>query len=164
MLRDLDRLVTIRALRLARAERELRQERAVLEKARAKVEAERHQLVEIEIQSRHQQESLCLGKRRADEAFMAMNFVLAHRLMAKQVKLRVNRAAAETAQALKQVEDAHEQWRRRAKAHDALKTQEETLSKKNEMLSLARSDEAIADEHIEAWIARSRACPMNLEG
>jgi hypothetical protein len=159
MSRDLGRLVTIRGLRKDRAERELRRECEALRQAQAKVDGERRALVDLEQRARAQQSSLCDGQRRAGEAFMALNFVAAQRLQAKQVTLRMHRASAETALVQQRVESAHEQWRRRARAHEALKTQDDTLRRREALQDQARTDEAVAEEHIDAWIVRTLAAP-----
>jgi hypothetical protein len=157
MSHDLKRLVTIRALRKDRAERELRREREALQAVQAKLNAERQALVDLELRARAQQESLCDGNRQAGEAAMALNFATAQHLQAKQVRLRMHRASAETAQASKKVDAAHDAWRQRARSHEALKLQEEMLRKKNELLLLTRSEETVAEEHTDAWIARAMA-------
>lgn len=157
MSHDLRRLVTIRELRKNRAERELKREREALHAAQAKVEAERQALVDLEQRARAQQETLCDGIRLAGEAFMALNFATAQHLQAKQVRLRMHRASAETAQVKQKVDAAHDVWRQRARSHEALKVQEETLRKQDELLVLTRNEETVAEEHTDAWITRAMA-------
>lgn len=154
---DLTRLVTIRKLRTDRAERELRREQEALRQAQAKVDAERQALVDLHQRSRDHHEGLCDGSRTAGEASMALNFIAAQHLRAKQVRLRMHRASAETAQVQKAVDKTHEAWRQRARAHEALKLQEETLSKQDEMKAATLSEEQMAEEHTDAWIVRAMA-------
>jgi hypothetical protein len=154
---DLRRLVTIRELRKDRAERELRREREALRAAQAKVDAERQALRDIERQSRKHHDGLCDGRRSASEAATALNFIAAQHLHAKQVRLRMHRESAETAQVSKRVEAAHEAWRQRARSHEALKVQEETLRKQSESKALTQAEELVAEEHTDAWITRALA-------
>jgi hypothetical protein len=154
---DLRRLVTIRELRKDRAERELRREREALHQAQAKVDAERQALVDLQQRARAQHEGLCDGKRRAGDAAVALNFIAAQHLQARQVTLRMHRASAETAQVSQKVDAAHDAWRQRARSHEALKLQEQTLRKADDLVALTRSEEAVAEEHTDAWIARAMA-------
>jgi hypothetical protein len=157
MSHDLRRLVKIRALRKDRAERELRRERAALQQAQAKVDAERQALVDLEQRSRTHHDGLCDGRRAASEAAMALNFIAAQQLQAKQVRLRMHRASAETAQVSKKVDAAHDAWRQRARSHEALKVQEEALRKQSELKALTQIEEVVAEEHSDAWITRALA-------
>jgi hypothetical protein len=154
---DLRRLVTIRELRKDRAERELRREREALHQAQAKVDAERQALLDLEQRSRAQHDGLCDGKRLASDAFMALNFIAAQRLQAKQVTLRMHRASAETSQVSQKVDAAHDAWRQRARSHEALKVQEEALRKQGELKALTQIEEVVAEEHTDAWITRALA-------
>ena len=157
MRHDLRRLVTIRELRKDRAERELRREQEALRHAQAKVDAERQALRDIDHRSREQHDSLCDGRRMARDASMALNFIAAQHLQAKQVKLRMHRASAEAAQVSQKVDVARDAWRRRARAHEGLKQQEQTLRKQGELQALAKAEELVAEEHTDAWIARAMA-------
>jgi hypothetical protein len=157
MSHDLRRLVKIRALRKDRAERELRRQREALQQAQAKVDAERQALVDLELRSRKHHDGLCDGRRAASEAAMALNFIAAQHLQAKQVRLRMHRASAETAQVSKKVDAAHDEWRQRARSHEALKLQEETLRKQDDLKALTLSEEVVAEEHTDAWITRALA-------
>jgi hypothetical protein len=157
MSHDLRRLVKVRALRKDRAERELRREREALQQAQAKVDAERQALVDLEQRSRQHHDGLCDGRRAASEATMALNFIAAQHLQAKQVRLRMHRASAETAQVSKKVDAAHEEWRQRARSHEALKMQEQTLRKQSELKALTLIEEGVAEEHTDAWITRALA-------
>lgn len=159
MRHDLRRLVTIRELRKDRAERELRREQASLRQAQAKVNAERQALQDIDRRSREQHDSLCDGRRMARDASMALNFIAAQHLQAKQVKLRMHRASAEAAQVSQKVDVACDAWRQRARAHEGLKQQEETLRKQSELQALTKIEEVVAEEHTDAWIARAMAAP-----
>jgi hypothetical protein len=159
MSHDLRRLVKIRALRKDRAERELRREREALHQAQAKVDAERQALVDLDQRSRSHHEGLCEGRRSASEAAMALNFIAAQHLQAKQVRLRMHRASAETAQVSKKVDVAHDEWRQRARSHEALKLQEETLRQQSEQKALTLLEEVAAEEHTDAWITRVLAAP-----
>jgi hypothetical protein len=154
---DLARLVTIRALRKDRAERELRRERDALRQAHAKVEAERLALGCIEQRSTAQQRRLSSGDRTAADALVTLNYVVAQRLEAKQVRLRMHRATAESQQVGVRVDAANEVWRQRARAHEALKQQDQTLTRRCEIAHAALVEESAADEFNDGWTARSMA-------
>jgi hypothetical protein len=154
---DLRRLVTIRALRKDRAERELRREREALHSAQAKVESERQAMENLVQRARSHQEDLTAGSRLASEAEMALSFVAAQHLQAKQVRLKMLRASAEAAQLSKKVDETHAVWQQRARSHDALKVQEETLRKQSDLKLMTLSEETISEEHTDAWVARALA-------
>jgi hypothetical protein len=164
MSHDLRRLVKVRALRKDRAERELRREREALQQAQAKVDAERQALVDLDQRARSHHEGLCDGGRTASEAAMALNFIAAQHLQAKQVRLRMHRASAETAQVSKKVDEAHEEWRQRARSHEALKAQEQTLRQQSEQQALTLIEEVVAEEHTDAWITRTMAAQQARAG
>jgi hypothetical protein len=157
MSHDLRRLVKVRELRKERAERELRREREALHAAQAKVDAERNALAALHQRSRAQHDDLCVGQRRAGDASMTFAFIAAQHIQARQVTLRMHRASAETAQVKKKVDVAHEAWRQRARSHEALKLQEETLRERAQAQALAVSEETVAEEHTDAWIVRALA-------
>lgn len=154
MSHDLARLVAIRELREKRAERELRSEREALRLAQAEVESDRDALQDIERKARAQQADLCEGRRLAGDAFAALDFVAAQHLQAKQVRLRMHRSSAEAAVVSQRVEVAHAVWRNKARSYEALKSQEETRRERSHRQILARSEEAVAEEHGDAWGAR----------
>jgi hypothetical protein len=154
---DLAKLVRVRALRKEQAEREWQRERAVLRQAQAKSDEERGAMRAIEQKARAQQQALCEGVRQSSEALMAVQFVAGQRILARQAMLRVHRADAEVAKVRTKAQTAHDLWQQRARAHEKMKLQHETMRGEGKRVEATKTDESIAEEHLDAWIARSMA-------
>lgn len=154
---ELKRLVDLRQWREHEALRALAAQREALRKTEQQREDERMALQRIEQAARDAREQLCRGAAgpvKAADAHLLLNFAASRRHRARDALLSVRRADAEVAQAQQRVKSAHDAWQQRARAHTKMRHQNDELSRVEAAAAMRRSEDSIADEHLEGWIAR----------
>ncbi len=154
---ELKRLVDLRQWREHEALRVLSAQREALRKTEQQREDERMALQRIEQAARDAREQLCRGAAepvKAADAHLLLNFAASRRHRARDALLGVRRADAEVAQAQQRVMAAHDAWQQRARAHTKMRHQNDELSRVEAAAAMRRSEDSIADEHLEGWIAR----------
>jgi hypothetical protein len=154
---ELKRLVSLRQWREHEALRALSAQREALRRTEAQRERERLAMQRIEESAREAREQLCCGAAapvKAADAHLLLNFAASRRHRAREALLGVRRADAEVAQAQQRVSAAHEAWQQRARAHTKMRHQNDELTRIETTAALRRHEDAMADEHLEGWIAR----------
>ena len=155
---ELKRLVDLRRFREAEAERVLGRQRAALLAAEQQRERDRQALQRIEDSARDARQSLAEpGLLKAGAAHDLLAYAASRRHGARDAVLRVRRADAEVAQAERQVQAARDDWQLRVRAHAKMREQAQALARVQASLALRRQEDALADEHLEGWLARQLA-------
>jgi hypothetical protein len=156
---ELKRLVDLRAWREREAQRALVAQRDALRRSELQRERERAALQRIENSARAAREELCAAAApvKAADAHLLLNYAASRRHSARDALLSVRRADAEVQQAQQRVDAAHASWQQRARAHTKMRHQSDELARVHAAAALRRSEDAIADEHLEGWVGRHRA-------
>jgi hypothetical protein len=154
---ELKRLVDLRQWREHEALRALSAQRDALRQTKQQRENERLAMQRIEESARNARDQLCGGTAvpmKAADAQLLLNFAASRRHRARDALLGVRRADAEVAQAQQRVKAAHDAWQQRARAHTKMRHQNDELTRIEAVAAMRRSEDALADEHLEGWMGR----------